>query len=201
MLAIALLAACARDVPTPPSFHEFPPNEILPPAPAPAPISCDQVVWLEVRKSERQLIAHCQGGATWTLRIALGRTPLGTKLRAGDRRTPEGMYRVIGVRPSSQFHAFIHLDYPSLEDADRAFINGELSPLDYRRIVEAHRRGGLPPSDTPLGGEIGIHGEGDRWAGSTRYLDWTFGCVGMPDRELDFLAARTRPGTPVHILP
>jgi hypothetical protein len=66
--------------------------------------------------------------------------------------------------------------------------------------VEAHDRGAVPPFDTPLGGDIGFHGEGQRWKGESRDLDWTFGCIALTDADLDFLLARAPAGTPVAIL-
>ncbi|TMA35739.1 MAG: murein L,D-transpeptidase, partial [Deltaproteobacteria bacterium] len=72
---------------------------------------------------------------------------------------------------------------------------------DYHRIATAHARGEPPPSDTALGGSLGFHGEGDRWRGDTRYFDWTYGCIGLADADVDFLARRSEVGTPVVIEP
>ena len=80
-------------------------------------------------------------------------------------------------------------------------IQGRISEEDFWRIWAAHQRGETPPSDTPLGGALGFHGEGERWRGDSADLDWTFGCVAMTDAEIDFLAERLEPGTPVEILP
>ena len=83
----------------------------------------------------------------------------------------------------------------------QAHRQGELSPEDHARILEAHADGAMPPGDTPLGGQIGIHGEGERWRGYTGDIDWTFGCVAVTDPEIEFIAERVAPGTPVEILP
>ena len=132
---------------------------------------------------------------------AMGREPRGDKQRMGDLRTPEGRYRIIGRTESSRFHAFLPIDYPSVEDADRALREGRIGSRDHSRILEAHARGEKPPGDTPLGGEIGFHGEGERWAGDSADLDWTLGCIAVSDRDLDYLIERIEPGTPVDILP
>ena len=135
------------------------------------------------------------------MRAAMGRVPRGHKLTQGDERTPEGRYRVIGPRERSRFYGFVPIDYPSLADADAARAEGRITPQDYSRIVRAHGLGLLPPSDTPLGGEIGIHGEGQRWAGETEKLDWTYGCVAVSDPDLDFLTSRLAVGVTVDIHP
>ena len=133
--------------------------------------------------------------------IALGRED-GAKRAAGDTRTPEGHYRISGPpRPSRRFHRFVPIDYPSRADAEIARITGRLSAEDYQRILDAHARRVPPPGDTALGGQLGFHGEGRRWRGDSRYLDWTYGCIGLADADIDFLAERSAIGTPVVIEP
>ena len=59
----------------------------------------------------------------------------------------------------------------------------------------------MPPQDTALGGLLGLHGEGARWRGESKGLDWTYGCIALADAELDFVIARVKKGTPLTILP
>jgi len=146
-------------------------------------------------------VARCERGAEVRLSVALGREPRGPKRAAGDQRTPEGRYRISGEPRESRFHRFIPIDYPSLEEARRALRGGRIDPGDFDRIAAAHRRGETPPADTPLGGDIGLHGEGERWQGDSRHLDWTYGCPATTDDGIEFLAERVRPGTPVEIHP
>jgi len=202
-LAIAtlllMLQACAgAPPPTPPE----PPPSPAPPAPQPPPPPpCEHIERIEVSKSQRLLRAWCTRGALVEMTAALGRDPVGHKLEAGDFRTPEGHYRISDEPQPSRFHAFIPIDYPSVADADLALADGRIGVRDHRRIVRAHQRGEPPPGDTPLGGEIGLHGEGTRWAGDSEHLDWTLGCIAVTDQDLDFLMAHTRPGVPIDILP
>lgn len=153
-----------------------------------------------VHKGERRLWAQCEGGAVVALAIALGRDPVGHKQRSGDHRTPEGHYRIAGPAVRSRFHRFVPIDYPSPADADAALAERRISRADHARILAAHRRGVPPPSDTPLGGEIGLHGEGARWRGESSGLDWTYGCIALADADLDFLIARAHTGAPISIL-
>jgi murein L,D-transpeptidase YafK len=158
-------------------------------------------VAIEVGKRARQLRAYCEGGGVVVMQAALGRESDGPKLRAGDERTPEGRYQISGPPHPSRFHRFVPIDYPSLADAWLARTERRLSEADYRRIIDAHARGEQPPSDTALGGHLGFHGEGKRWRGDSRLLDWTYGCIALSDPEIDFLAARSAVGTPVSIEP
>ena len=154
-----------------------------------------------MHKAERELLAHCAGGGERRLRVALGRAPQGHKLRQGDWRTPEGLYHVATGGGPMRFHRFVPIDYPSRADADAALREGRITPRDHARIVRAHAAGLPPPGDTPLGGGIGFHGEGERWRGDSAHLDWTYGCIALSDDDVDFLADRAMPGTPVRILP
>lgn len=173
-------------------------EESLPPAPPPP---CERIVRIEIRKSARELVAHCEGGATLRMTAAMGREPRGHKVASGDLRTPEGLYRIIAPLERNRFHGFIPIDYPSMADAEAALADGRITARDHARIADAHARGMQPPTDTPLGGDIGIHGEGARWAGDSLHLDWTYGCVAVTDADLDRIAEMTEVGVEVEILP
>jgi murein L,D-transpeptidase YafK len=194
------MLACAPGAPA----GSPPPLAVMPPAPPPrvgAPAACERIVAIAVSKRERRLRAECEGGALVEMVVALGRGAAGPKLRVGDSRTPEGRYRISGPPRQSRFHQFIPIDYPSLSDAEIAHSEGRLSDADYRRIAAAHAQGQPPPADTALGGYVGLHGEGKRWHGDTRLIDWTLGCIGLADADVDFIAARLDVGTPVSIVP
>jgi murein L,D-transpeptidase YafK len=165
------------------------------------PPPCSRIERIEVIKSARLVRAHCENGALVEMDAALGREPIGQKLGSGDARTPEGEYRISGRPRRSRFHLFIPIDYPSAADAEAALADGRLSASGYRRIVSAHESGEPPPGDTALGGQLGFHGEGARWRGDSRYLDWTYGCVALSDRDIDFLAEHSAVGTRVEIVP
>jgi hypothetical protein len=179
---------------------EPPAAEPAPPLAAPAaPEPCRRIERLEVRKSERRLVAECSGGGRLSFRIGLSREP-GPKRLRGDRRTPEGEYRIAAPGRASRFHRFLPIDYPSLADAERALADGRITQAERDAIARAHAEGRLPPQDTPLGGALGFHGEGPRWRGPLD-LDWTEGCFALADAEIDLLASLAVPGTPVRILP
>jgi len=158
-------------------------------------------VAIAVKKRDRNLRAFCEGGEVVELQVALGRGSLGPKRRVGDEQTPEGRYQISGPPRGSRFHVFVPIDYPSITDAELALVEGRVSEPDYHRIIDAHALGLEPPTDTALGGYLGLHGEGRKWRGKSRDLDWTYGCVGLADEDIDFLAARIAIGTPVLIEP
>jgi lipoprotein-anchoring transpeptidase ErfK/SrfK len=200
----ALLLGCAKTPPSPQAPLVLP---VDPPASAPeseevaAPPACMEIVRIEVWKGERTLLAYCKRGAVIAMPVAIGRQEIGPKRRAGDHKTPEGEYRVSGVPRIGRFHLFIPIDYPSVADAESALSEGRVSASDYERIVSAHEMGLVPPIDTALGGDLGLHGEGERWAGDSRYHDWTFGCIALSDADIEYLSNRLEVGAPVVIHP
>jgi len=190
ILLVVGLTACAAKPP--------PPAPVPAPAP-PAPPPCERVARVEVRKSERTLVAECEGGARLAFPVALSREK-GPKRAEGDQRIPEGEYRIAGPPRESRFHRFVQIDYPSPADAARGLAEGRISRAERDAIVAAHRRRRLPPQRTALGGNDGLHGEGKRWRGDLD-LDWTDGCVAVTDETIDWLAAHAPRHTPVSIVP
>jgi hypothetical protein len=197
---VALLGACAFQRAAP-SVPAAPPPQTAAPGAPPTRADCIRIVAIEVRKRARRIEVACEGGARFEWTVAIGRVPLGPKRSAGDHRTPEGDYRVIGRARASRFHRFLAFDYPSRADAELARAEARLPESDYRRIAAAHAAGAPPPDDTALGGHLGFHGEGARWRGDSIDLDWTDGCIAMSDSDIEFLAERSAPGTRVRILP
>lgn len=148
-----------------------------------------------VSKSELTLVAYDATGAeVGRHAVIVGAAPDGTKEREGDRRTPEGVYRVCFKNPKSRFHLSLGLDYPNAEDARRALHEGRIAHDDYVAILEAAREGKIPPWKTPLGGEIFIHGE-------MREGDTTAGCIAVANEVIEDLYRRVSLGTEVEILP
>ena len=203
-LALALVLAGALGCASTPGER---PADVAPPdgssasdpGPTPDASSCERVERIVVRRTERLLIATCAGGAERRIPVALARGT-GSKRRSGDQSLPEGDYQVAGPARPSRFHRFLPIDYPAPADAARALADGTISREDHDAIVAAHAQGRLPPQQTPLGGHLGFHGEGRRWRGELA-LDWTEGCVAMTDSDIEWLGARSPPGTPVRIEP
>jgi murein L,D-transpeptidase YafK len=149
---------------------------------------------IEVWKAKRELRLYSEEKLVKRYRIGLGLSPVGQKERAGDRRTPEGSYRICLKNLHSQYYLSLQISYPNRTDADLALVAGRLAPDQYERIAAADRRGALPPSNTSLGGDVFIHGGGSS-------ADWTWGCVALDDPDMKELFALVPVGTPVEIRP
>lgn len=134
-----------------------------------------------VIKRIREMYVYRNRSLLKIYRITLGDAPVGHKRFRGDEKTPEGLYHIDGKNPNSICHKNLGISYPNA--ADRAY---------------AARHGKSP------GGDIKIHGlpNGQGYIGKAHLLsDWTNGCVGITDEEIDELYQYTAVGVPVFILP
>jgi len=162
-----------------------------PPKPLPSTIEAPRLV---VHKERRELVVYSGETLLKTYRVGLGLNPVPPKERQGDRATPEGAYVVCRKNPRSQFLLSLGLSYPNAADADRGLKAGLVSRRQHRQILESARTGSCPPWDTPLGGEIFVHGNGSA-------SDWTWGCVALDDDDIRELYPRIPVGTPVVVEP
>lgn len=158
-------------------------------------------VWLLVDTGADRLTVMGREGPLEVFEpIALGARGAGLKQRRGDDLTPLGSFRVGWINTASRFSLFIGLDYPNLEYAQIALRQGRIDEPTFARIRNALETGRTPPQDTPLGGQIGIHGIG---GGDPRVhragFDWTQGCIAVEDAQIRRLAAWVRPGTRVEV--
>ena len=133
-------------------------------------------------------------------KIALGSSGAGVKFKRGDNKTPTGVFRVGWVNDNSRFKTFIGLDYPNPDYAEQALREHRIDRTTYEHIKAAWANGRTPPQDTPLGGQIGIHGVG---AGNPQVhsagINWTSGCVALDNRQIDALRPWVKKGMRVEI--
>lgn len=137
--------------------------------------------WVLVLKSQRELQLIKNGKILKSYPIALGKNPVGTKLRRGDGRTPEGLYLIDGRNSESIYTRSLHLSYPNPDDRMRA------------------RAGGYDPGD-----KIMIHGMPED-AGKPDpvhfFRDWTDGCISVGNTAIVEIWNAVGDGTPVVIRP
>ncbi|MDR0827535.1 MAG: L,D-transpeptidase family protein [Desulfovibrio sp.] len=153
-------------------------EEAYPQGPLPAGLLFDR---LFLEKSLHRLTAYTGGKVMRVYLVALGENPLGAKQHEGDKRTPEGFYRITDKDPGSAYHKSLGLSYPNERDREHA----------------------TALKKNP-GGNIKIHGLAGEFAhvgAAHRLTDWTYGSIALTNPEMDELFARTSIGTPVEITP
>jgi murein L,D-transpeptidase YafK len=121
--------------------------------------------------------------------IAIGQSGAGFKQRRGDRVTPLGIYHIAWINNKSPFRRFFGFDYPSKENAHDALMKGLIDLRDYQRILVAHQQGKTPPQNTPLGGQLGIHGLGRADPLIHQMTNWTRGCIALTNEQIDRLSS------------
>ena len=143
-----------------------------------ARVVADSIV---VEKSTHRLSLYHKGTLLHTYLVALGQQPVGDKVRRGDNRTPEGVFRIEARNAQSRYHRSLRISYPDAAHLARA------------------RSLGVSP-----GGDIMIHGLPDRqaWVGAAhRDFDWTEGCIAVTNAEIDEIWRAVPVGTPILIKP
>jgi murein L,D-transpeptidase YafK len=131
--------------------------------------------------------------------ISIGRDGANKRKVKGDDRTPLGTFRIIHMNGDSRFRRFFRFNYPTLEHTVWAREHGIIDEETYRSITSAIAQNRLPPQDTPLGGNLGIHGLGDGDPSVHRAMNWTHGCVALTNEQIDVLAHYLRVGVEVVI--
>ena len=147
-----------------------------------------------INKTKRRLEFYRGKELVRAYDIGLGFSPNGDKVKEGDGKTPEGKYAIVVKNPKSKFYLSLGLNYPNRDDATGALMDGRITLEQFNAIDHALSNGKPPPWDTPLGGEIFIHGHG-------AHADWTRGCIALRDADVQELYAMVEIGTEVVILP
>lgn len=164
-------------------------DDFDPGLPVIAPLKDPKIV---INKAKKKLFLYSEEKLLRAYPVKLGFDPVGDKVRQGDKRTPEGSYYICMKNPRSKYHLSLGLSYPGIEDAERGLEQKLISKKDYDRIIKKISQKAIPPWDTPLGGEIFIHGGGETW-------DWTYGCVALRNQDIEELFRVVSIGTEVVI--
>jgi len=119
-----------------------------------------------VDKIQSSLILLKGGKEVKTFSAEFGKSWMGDKLYAGDKATPEGVYKVVEKKSNgrTKYHKALLINYPNNEDQNR-----------YNKMVKS----GEISKKTHIGGLIEIHGDGGKG------VHWTDGCVALENSEMD----------------
>lgn len=163
-----------------------------------APIPNRKIV---ISKTNHQLTLYSGTTPLKTYAVDIGDGGLGDKQRAGDHKTPEGTFTIAEksvLTPEDQYLGtrWMRLGYPNIADAQRGLRSGLITQAVYNSIVSAINKGQTPPQYTALGGGVGIHGGDDRNGPG----DWTWGCIGLSNANVNELFNYVAVGDQVVIL-
>lgn len=114
---------------------------------------------VKVDKSSKKMFLMSGNQVIKIYDISLGIDPIGHKGKSGDNKTPEGIYTLDYKNSQSIYYKSIHISYPNEKDK-----------------AAAAQKGWDP------GGDITIHGQKK---GSLSKEEWTEGCIGVTNEEMD----------------
>ena len=148
---------------------------------------------IAICKHTETLIVYDGDEEVMRLPVVLGKNSE-DKQREGDLATPEGQFYICSKNPNSQYHRFLGLSYPNLEDAERGLREQLITRAEFNQIREAMAQRNCPPWKTALGGEVGLHGPSPN-------KTWTHGCIAMSVEQIERLYDLLAIGDEVTILP
>jgi len=144
-------------------------------------------VSLLVEKSQERVTVFYDLEPIKSYDAVFGTVPKGDKRMEGDRKTPEGVFRIHDLYPHDEWSKFIWLNYPT--------------PQSWRNHLVAKLTGEIGVLST-IGGQIGIHGVPE---GADGFIDtrshWTWGCVSLKNADVDEIYEHVTQGSIVEILP
>ena len=142
-------------------------------------------VRIVIDKSDFQLRVYDSKGLLATYPVVFGLKPLEDKFMQGDRRTPEGCFKIVYNNQHKLWRKMLMLDYPTKESVMK---------------FKTRKTNGLIPATASIGSGIGIHGvEPGNDYFVDRFYNWTNGCISLKNTHIDDLARYVKAGTPVMI--
>ena len=138
-----------------------------------------------ISKKNYELKVYDSEGWFATYPCVFGSNDLSDKLMEGDKRTPEGTYKIILKKNSGKWAYQLLLDYPTAED---------------KRQFNERKARGIIPKSARIGGGIAIHATRpqEEWT-VDYYQNWTDGCISLKYREAKDLFSYIDAGTTVTI--
>ncbi len=152
---------------------------------APRKDTADNPYYIIVDKSDYELKVYDDEGWYATYPVVFGSKDLRDKFREGDKRTPDGQFKIVLKKIHKKWGPELLLDYPN--------------PDCVRRFNE-RRQKGLVPKTARIGDGIAIHATRpqEEWTVDNFY-NWTDGCVSVKYTEMKDLYSYIPVGTPVTI--
>lgn len=126
--------------------------------------------YVVIDKSDYELHVYDDEGWLITYPVVFGNKDQGDKMMEGDRKTPEGTFRIVSRRIHEKWCRFLALDYPTQESYER---------------FKQRKAKGMIPKNARIGGSIGIHGTWPREDFAVdRFQNWTQGCISMKNEHV-----------------
>jgi len=147
--------------------------------------SANNSYYIIVDKSDYELKVYDNEGWYATYPVVFGSKDQNDKYMEGDKKTPEGKFKVLLKKIHPKWGPELLLDFPNEESI--------------RKFNERRSRG-LIPSSAKIGSGIAIHATRPQEEWTVDYFqNWTDGCVSLKYSEAKDLYSYIPSGTPVTI--
>jgi murein L,D-transpeptidase YafK len=148
--------------------------------------SVDNPYYIIVTKNTYELKVYDDQGWYATYPVVFGSKDLGDKMSQGDRRTPDGSFKVVLKKINKDWGPELLLNYPN--------------DSSYEKFRE-RKAEGLIPRTAKIGDGIAIHAtrKSEEWTVDNFY-NWTDGCISVKYTEMEDLYSYIPVGTPVTII-
>ncbi len=140
-----------------------------------------------IDKSDYELKVYDEEGWFATYPVVFGGKDLGDKMKEGDRKTPNGTFKIILKKINPKWGPELLLDYPTR--------------VNYQKFNERKQKG-IIPKNARIGDGIAIHATRpeEEWT-IDNFYNWTDGCISVKYTEMKDLFSYIPVGTPVTIQP
>ena len=145
----------------------------------------DNPYYIVISKKAYELKVYDDEGWYATYPCVFGSNDLRDKFMEGDKRTPEGKFKVLLKKIHPKWGFELLLDYPNDESLEK---------------FKERQAEGLVPRNARIGGGIAIHATRpqEEWT-VDYYQNWTDGCISLKYTEAKDLYSYIPVGTPVTI--
>ena len=137
-----------------------------------------------------------------TYRASFGKNLSASKTKAEDNATPIGEYAICDIDSNNQYHKFLKLNYPNVNDAAEALRKGWITQKQFDQLKFEFYYEGCPKANTILGGNLGIHGIGkfDYILKNLPFVyNWTNGSIAVSNEAVDEIFSVVQKGTKIVI--
>jgi murein L,D-transpeptidase YafK len=147
--------------------------------------TADNPYYIIVTKSTYELKVYDEEGWYATYPVVFGSKDLSDKMYRGDKRTPEGHFKIVLKKIHDKWGPEMLLDYPNEESKEK---------------FNERKAKGLIPKNKTMGDGIAIHATrpDEEWT-VDYFQNWTDGCVSLKYSEAKDLFSYIPEGTPVTI--
>ena len=145
----------------------------------------DNPYYIIISKKDYELKVYDDQGWYATYPCVFGSDDLRDKYMEGDKRTPDGKFKVVLKKIHPKWGFELLLDYPNEESIEK---------------FNERKAEGLVPRNAKIGGGIAIHATRpqEEWT-VDYYQNWTDGCISLKYTEAKDLYSYIPVGTPVTI--